>query len=164
MLQSLTTLLTASAMLLHAVLGCCVHHEHTHGVEPDVAVACSSAAGAHQHAHGHTRSAASSHADCSGRNVPAVAGSGNVREISDGCDSESEPVENCDEAKCQWVGTEVASVVPAAADALGTAFDAGSEAEDVLSQRAAGTPARSFLLPDLSGAGRARARSQVWLL
>lgn len=164
MIQSLASLMTASAMLLHAVLGCCVHHDHAHVASSSSSSACSPADESHQH-HGHAHSAASSHGACCGE--AHQAGTRSEPEVCDrtgGCGDEPAPEQACDEAKCQWVGTEIPAEVPAAVCAFGDSFAGDDGAVDVLSLRACSTPACLSSPPGCSGTCRVLARHQVWLL
>lgn len=88
MLQISTSLLTATIMLVHALLGCCWHHDHAHAGKCEVAVA-GHQHGQDQHRHSHSHAHDQDDHDESG---------------NDECPGE------CDEGQCTFIRSQTVDV------------------------------------------------------
>jgi hypothetical protein len=148
MCRTITSLLTATVVLVHAVIGCCWH---SHGQEccRDIVVAeCSHEHSAAEHGCKH-----SEEADC-----------GHDHANSAPADSEHE---ECEHGECSYVATESPAVV------IGASLDCGWVSDFVMRTdvgRALGSVVAvvewnhiRFSLPDHDPA-RARARLSVWVV
>lgn len=155
MFQTLASILTMSAMLLHSILGCCSHHahacEHGHSVET-----CPADHDAHgddaadtQHVHEHL--------------APADAEPcGHGGEESDECPHQ--PCQhNCDGSDCHF--NQTVKVKTPTPDDVGEGFSAAF-ASVLLTPTAGHCPARSADTgpPGLSAACCCRPMMQVWQL
>lgn len=147
--------MTATAMLFHALLGCCHHHPHT---PQNSDVGCSVHAepqavveDVHDHGHGTTcHSERHSHADAETAHPPG--------EEPNRHDREHEP---CQELDCSFIAS--APVKLPSLD-CGTAVDTLALANAVYSAAASRTLVCSEILADASMSARVRMRTQVWLL
>lgn len=153
MTKTLTTLLVLTALIIHAVFGCCAHH--THGTD-GVGGGCIHDDSGHEHAHA-TETVACSTSPVSGPSCGTFHQDG---------DQSDEPADHhphlCDEVSCQWIDSS-ASAWSLIIDYwglqpvdIGGAIAAMTEASRP--SAACGTP-----LGRLSCA-RACALTQVWLL
>jgi len=98
-IDQLISLLTLTAMLLHAVLGCHAHHTHDCPVSPETAVATVATAveSSHSHHHGHQH---------------ALPQTEDVRDSHDHAPGEHEEHRNCEEGGCQYLATPATKLSP----------------------------------------------------
>ena len=107
-INTLASLLTVTALALHAVLGCCVHHYHGHPAlshsAPTAAGATHAHASSHEGHHEHGTSCGHVATTTSGDTAAPVCCPG-----GSGCDDRHDDQEPCGESRCHWVGTEASA-------------------------------------------------------
>lgn len=154
MFHYILTILTTSAVTLHALLGCCAHHTHACDQQQQVVGAKTSACQHEHHQHG-----------CDDNVTAHESAHDHHRHQHHGDHQHSDGDEPCGEPDCIFVTTlhdsdvvlvlSLATSLPIAADADHMMMLNGSLAQEAGTE----SPPGSLQLPE-----RLRANTQVWLL
>ena len=119
MFRNLLTIVTMTSVVLHALLGCCVHHAHaccSHGHGAEVAMADSNHVHDHHHGHSHAHhghshdhgSDGGHQAGCPQRGVDADSSTCDCfdNQAGEPCSGSHGPHESCDEPNCNIVSDQ----------------------------------------------------------
>jgi hypothetical protein len=150
MIQQVLAVTTAITMMVHAIFGCCAHHEHSHavelGVQQHVVTECEIHpvvhVGSHNHAEHHASIESSEEPESQGEHSHRVCGGVVCKYLVP--------------AKCSVERTATEADGPFAGSVMLPLFDVVLTAHGVKDFREP--------LPDILCSGNQPARTQVWLL